>query len=290
MRDVGIASVFILFIIGGILYYKGLRKVRNAFYDQCYLYQDGVPMDRLYYASKELCEDFLRCGQKASAGEEGRVYVYGNRGNHTFYLKDGKVKYEYPKEIEFSLEMFTDASKRATQQLKLIKKTKFVIEANEIMDSLRKVNGINPNNKYYSAWADVSSGKKMIGLSFLTGLLAVVMIFAAAAADGELQFNGWLFGGMDEELLYTELISELDTVAEEEGYDYSFSNYEDWRVEHVENVVMEGSKLDCTGDHDVYKVYVDTDYEGITASMTVKVYVSQDDSDEHFHWEVTEFN
>lgn len=288
MGDMEIWSIIILIVVCIILYYKGLRKVRNAFYDQCSLYQDGVPMNRLYHTSEELCEDFLKCKQKASAGEEGRVYVYGERETHTFYLENGKVKYEYPKEFEFRFRLVIHKTRRVTQQLKLIKKTKIVIEANEIMDNLRTINGTDTKNKYYSAWADISSGKKMVVSSFISAILAVIIILKLAAADGVFD-NFFEDNNIKKAEVYYAVLSELDTYAEEAGiYDYNFSDYENWRVKYVKGVVMEGRKLDCTGEHDIYKVYVDMEYYGKTESMVLNVYVPSHDSDDHFHWEVEE--
>ncbi len=176
MESIILWSIIILIAMTLILYYKGLRKVRRIFNEQCALYKDGVTVGRAYQTSKELYEDFSKGNYRISMGEGDRVIVYGQLAEHRFFLEDGNVKYEYPKDL--SLLAFNSV-RRTTRQMQLAHKIKIIVEANQIMDELREINGAMKENKYSDALERASSGQKMMWASFLPMLLALVPMLAA---------------------------------------------------------------------------------------------------------------
>lgn len=290
-------GVIILIAVGLILYYKGFGKVKRAFYDQCSVYQDGVPIDRFYQTSQELYEDFLKGKQNACVGDRDKVIVYGQIERHIFYLENGKVKYEYPQDFFLSR-----GAVRTTQQMLLARKTKIIVEANEIMDNLRAVNGIDIKDKYYSAWSEVSSGQKMMWLSFVPIILAVAVMVILYLGDEsqsnglqskESQSNELPSDSFDEEMLYTQAIYETNSLIEDavgDLNDVHYSDYEDWRVEYVRTSLAKDDGFDCTGTHDVYDVYVDMEYDGITEKVTFMMWVPSNNPNDHFHAQIVDYS
>lgn len=156
MEKIRLLIFIILIAMSLILYYKGFGKIRRILNAQCALYEDGITMGRTYQTARELYEEFPKGKYRVSMGEEGKIIIHGQLTKHTFYLEDGKVKYIYPKiHLPFSRALIT------TQQLRLARKIKIIVEANQIMDELKETDGIDLKNKYSDALAGASAGQKI---------------------------------------------------------------------------------------------------------------------------------